>query len=71
MRGESVAVPLLICQMAYLAIPMFLPWLVSLPVIRHRGLRLYYLFFLFAALMVWYFAFGFDQVFDKAYRRGL
>ena len=60
-----------ICLIGYLTLPTFLPWLVSFRFVRRRGLRLCFLFFLFAAALVWYFLLGFDSLLSKAYRRGL
>jgi len=71
MQGESVMIPWSVCLVGSLALPTLLPWSVSLPFVRHRGLRLYFLFCLFASVLVWYFAFGFDSLLDKAFRRGL
>jgi hypothetical protein len=71
MQGESVMIPWPVCLAGCLALTTLLPWLISLPFLRHRGLRLCFLVFLLTAVLVWYFAFGFDGLLDKAYRRGL
>ena len=71
MQGESVSIPWSVCWVGYWVFPTLLSWLVALPFLRHRGLRRYFLFCLLAAALVWYFAFGFGSLLDKAYRRGL
>ena len=71
MQGESVVIPWSVCSVGHLVLPAFLPWLVSLPFVRSRSLRFYFLACLFVAVLVWHFAFDFDAVLSKAYRRGL
>lgn len=70
MQGESVSVPWPVCVLLSVAVTTFLPWLVSLPFVRQPRMRLYFLICLVAASVVWYFV-GFDELLNKAYRRGL
>ena len=71
MQGQSIMIPWSVCLVGYWALPTLLPWLVSFPFIRSRGLRLYFLGCLFVAVLTWYFIFGFATLLSKAYRRGL
>jgi len=70
MQGESVSVPWPVCVLSSVAATTFLPWLVSLALLRQPRMRIYFLVCLAAATVVWYFV-GFEGLLSKAYRRGL
>ena len=69
-QGESVSLSHPACVSCALAAAVLLPWLASLPVLPHPRCRLYFLLCLACAAAAWYF-FGLDDLFGKAYRRGL
>jgi hypothetical protein len=70
MQGESVRAPWVACMVASLGLSFVLPWVASLPLLRERRLRVYFLFYLASAVAGWW-LFGFDDLVSKAYGRGL
>jgi hypothetical protein len=69
-QGESVSLSWSVCVLGAIAFALFPPWFVSLPLLKERGLRLYFFLWLAVAAAVWYFT-GFEELLSKAYRRGL
>ena len=70
MQGESVLIPWPVCVVGQLAVPILLPFLISLVVVRSTKLHLYFLLFLLLFTLTWYFGFG-NGLLSKAWRRGL
>jgi hypothetical protein len=70
MQGESVRTPWTLCVGLTLGISLALPWLASWPLLRPPRLRVYLLLYLTVAVALWWFV-GFDDLFSKAYTRGL
>jgi hypothetical protein len=69
-QGESVRAPWGACMVASLGLSFVLPWVASLPLLRERRLRVYFLCCLASAVAAWW-LFGFDDLISKAYGRGL
>jgi hypothetical protein len=70
MQGESVRAPWVACMVASLGLSFVLPWVASLPLLRERRLRVYFLCCLASAVAGGW-LFGFDDLVSKAYGRGL
>ena len=70
MQGESVLIPWPVCVAGQFAIPVLLPYLISLFAVRSTKLRLCFLLFLLLLTLTWYFGFG-NGLLSKAWRRGL
>jgi hypothetical protein len=71
MQGESVTVPWSVCLGGVIGNALVLPWLLSLPLLPQPRARIYFLVCLLLALAAWYYLYGFDDLLNKAYRRGL
>jgi hypothetical protein len=70
MEGEAVLAPWPTCLVASLVASVAMPWLASLPLLRDRSRRLYFLACLVAANAVCYLLIGFRML-TEAYLRGL
>src|SRR5204863_1064516 len=57
------------CVLGAVGVALFLPWLISLPFMKRRGMRIYFFVCLAIATAVWYFV-GLEGFLSKAYRRG-
>jgi len=71
MQGEAVVVPWSVCAIGSIGISVLLPWLALLPIIRRSWQRIYFVACLALAVAACWSLFGLDELFSKAYRRGL
>jgi hypothetical protein len=70
MQGEAVLAPWPACLVGSLLVSVVLPWVVSLPLMRARSRRPYFLVCLVVANAVCYLLLG-SEMLTEAYHRGL
>ena len=66
---EPVSVAWSVCLLGAVGVALFVPWFISLPFVKSRGMRLYLFVCLAISVAVWYY-FGLEGFLNKAYRRG-
>ena len=69
-QGEAIAASWRLCILGSFAVAVFVPWVTSFALLGDSTSRIYFLASLALTAVVWYYG-ALDELFSKAYRRGL